>query len=79
MVVRIIIWYILHSGICAAERLSNLSAVVFLDISEEWEYSNCRYWVYKNPNADNPIPNYIVNRNFRLLGAYIDDFEHDNY
>lgn len=56
-----------------------LSAVIFLDISEEWEYTNCRCWVYKNPNADYPIPNYIMNTKFRLLGAYIDDFQHDNY
>lgn len=56
-----------------------LSAVMFLDVSEEWEYSNCRCWVYKNPNADFPIPNYIMHSRFHVLGAYIDDFKYDNY
>ncbi len=56
-----------------------LSAVMFLDISEEWEYSNCRCWIYKNPNADLPIPNYIMHSKFELLGAHIDDFKYDNY
>lgn len=56
-----------------------LSAVMFLDVSEEWEYSNCRCWVYKNPNADFPIPNYIMHSKFQSLGAYIDDFKYDNY
>lgn len=61
---------------CAARKLS---AVMFLDISEEWDYSNCRCWIYKNPNADFPIPNYIMHSIFKLLGAYIDEFEYDNY
>ena len=56
-----------------------LSAVIFLDISKEWDYSNYRCWVYKNPNADFPIPNYILHSKFKLLGAYIDEFEYDNY
>lgn len=56
-----------------------LSAVIFLDISEEWDYSNCRCWIYINPNADFPIPNYIINSKFNLLGACIDDFKYDNY
>lgn len=56
-----------------------LSAVMFLDISEEWGYSNCRCWIYKNPNADFPIPNHTMHLCFQLLGAYIDDFKYDNY
>lgn len=56
-----------------------LSGVIFLDISDEWEYSNCRCWVYKNPNADFLIPISIIDSRFRVLGAYIDDFKYDNY
>lgn len=56
-----------------------LSAMMFLDISEEWDYQNCRCWIYKNPNADFPISNYIMRSKFKLLGAYSDDFEYDNY
>lgn len=56
-----------------------LSAVIFLDISKEWDYDNYRCWIYKNPNADFPIPNYIMRSRFKLLGAYIDEFEYDNY
>ena len=56
-----------------------LSAIMFLDISEEWDYKNFRCWIYKNPNADFPIPNYIINSKFKPLGAYLDDFKYDNY
>lgn len=56
-----------------------LSAMMFLDISEEWDYQNCRCWIYKNPNADFPIPNYIMHSAFKLLGVYSVDFEYDNY
>lgn len=56
-----------------------LSAVIFLDISGEWDYNNYRCWIYKNPNADFPIPNYVMHSKFKLLGAYIDEFEYDNY
>lgn len=55
-----------------------LSAVMFLDISEEWDYP-CRCWIYKNPNADFPIWNYVIPGRFQSLGAYIDDFQYDNY
>lgn len=55
-----------------------LSAVMFIDISRDSTYEDCRCWLYLNPNADYPIPNYFVNK-FRLLGAYVDDFAYDTY
>ena len=67
------------SDVTLATAAHKLSAVVFLDISKEWDYNNCRCWVYQNPNADFPIQNYIMASRFRCLGAYIDDFKFDNY
>lgn len=61
---------------CAARKLS---AIIFLDLTEKWEYNDCRVWVYTNPNADHPIPKYQINSWFRNYRAYIEDFEYDNY
>ena len=66
-----------HISLATASK--NLSGVMFLDISEVWTYENCRCWIYINPNANNKIPEYVINNRFRTLGAYIDDFKYDNY
>lgn len=66
-------------NITLGEASRKLSGVMFLDISEEWNYNNCRCWIYINPNADMPIPNYVIHSVFHCLGAYTDDFQYDNY
>lgn len=67
------------ADVSLATASRKLSAVAFLDISEKWDCNNCRCWVYINPNADFPVPNYIIGTYFRYAGAYIDAFLYDNY
>lgn len=67
------------NNISVATASRKISAIVFLDVSDKWDYNNCRMWVYTNPNADNKIPTYEINRLFRLAGAIIEDFRFDNY
>ena len=56
-----------------------ISAIVFTDVTNYQDYSNCRMWVYVNPNADNKLQSYQINSWFRDNGAYVDDFRFDNY
>lgn len=65
-------------GVTLETASRKLSAVIFLDISEEWSYKDCRCWVYANPNADFPLSYFDLN-SFKLSGACIDNFEYDNY
>lgn len=67
------------ADVSLATASRKLSAVVFLDISEKWDYHNCRCWVYTNPNADFPAPRYIMSTFFCYAGARIDEFYYDNY
>ena len=66
-------------GIKVATAAKKVSAVVFLDVTKEYDYSNQRMWVFLNPNADNKLRNYQVNSLFRHNGAYVEDFRFDNY
>lgn len=69
----------------AVERISlsaamrKVSAIIFMDVSQQWSYENCRMWVFVNPNADNPIKSYHIDQWFRQTGAHIEDFVYDNY
>lgn len=56
-----------------------ISAIIFMDVTHEWNYNNCRTWVYVNPNADNKIKNYEIDQWFRQAGACVEDFWYDNY
>lgn len=56
-----------------------ISAIVFMDVTKEWNYNDCRTWVYVNPNADNKIKNYEIDQWFRQKGACVEDFLYDNY
>lgn len=56
-----------------------ISAIVFMDVSKNYDYKNCRTFVFKNPNADYKIHEYQINSLFRNAGAFIEDFRFDNY
>jgi hypothetical protein len=56
-----------------------VSAIVFLDVSKEFAYSEVRTWAFLNPNADNKILDHQVQQLFRLNGAFVEDFRYDNY
>ena len=56
-----------------------ISAIVFMDVSEEYDYSHCRTFVFQNPNADCKIHRYQIDTIFRYAGAFIEDFQFDNY
>lgn len=66
-------------GISVAAAARKLSAISFLDVTDKWDYNNCRMWVFTNPNADHPIYKYQLNSWFKNYGAHIDGFEYDNY
>lgn len=59
--------------------MRKLSAIMFLNISEKRDGLNGCCWFYQNPNADFPVPDYFVRGELQTLGAYIDNFEYDNY
>ena len=56
-----------------------ISAIVFMDVSEEYDYNHCRIFVFQNPNADYKIHRYQIDTIFRYVGAFIEDFQFDNY
>lgn len=56
-----------------------ISAIVFVDVNEEYDYNHCRTFVFQNPNADYKIPRYQIDSLFRYAGAYVEDFRFDNY
>lgn len=67
------------SDISISTASRKISAIVFMDVSEEYNDNNCRIFVYQNPNADHKLKRYQVNTMFRNAGAYIEDFLFDNY
>lgn len=67
------------SSISISTASRKISAIVFMDVSEEYDYNNCRTFVYQNPNADYKINRYQIDTMFRYAGAYIEDFRFDNY
>lgn len=67
------------AGVSIASASKKISAIVFLDVTEQHDYSDCRIWAFVNPNADNKLYNHEINSWFRLAGAIIDDFSFDNY
>lgn len=68
-----------RNGISVATAAKKISAIVFIDLSEDYNYENCRTFVFQNPNADCKIPRYQINSLFSYKGAMIETFEHDNY
>ena len=66
-------------GIKVSTAARKVSAIVFLDVSKEYSFSEARMWAFLNPNADNKILNYQAHQLFRLNGAYVEDFRFDNY
>lgn len=67
------------NGISVATAAKKISAIIFLDVSEDFDNQNCRIFVFQNPNADYEIPRYQIDRLFRYAGATIEDFRFDNY
>ena len=67
------------NGVSVASASKKVSAVVFLDVTAKHEYHSCRMWAFVNPNADNPLYSYQVHQWFKLNGAFVDDFQFDNY
>lgn len=68
-----------QNGISVATAAKKISAIIFLDVSEDFDNQNCRIFVFQNPNADCKIPKYQINSLFRNAGATIEDFRFDNY
>ena len=68
-----------RNDISVATATRKISAIVFVDVSKEFEYKICRTFVFQNPNADNKIPSYQIDSLFRYIGATIEDFRFDNY
>lgn len=66
-------------GISISTASKKISAIVFLDVESKWEYEDSKIWAFINPNADNPLYKYQISELFRNHGAYIDEFEFDNY
>lgn len=54
-----------------------ISAIVFMDIKSD--NISPQLYVYLNPNADNKLFKYQIDTMFRNQGAFIEDYEHDNY
>lgn len=65
--------------ISVASASRKISAIVFLDVTKQYDYNNCRAWVFVNPNADNKLYEHQINSWFRFAGAMIEDFRYDNY
>ncbi len=61
------------------EVIHKLSAVFFLDVTEEYEYGKTNAFLFINPNADNPLKEIQVEHYFRQNGVTICDFYYDNY
>ena len=55
-----------------------LSGVMFIDVSEKNENKEENF-LFLNPNADNPLPGFLINSQFRACNVIIEDFEYDNY
>lgn len=68
-----------RNDISVAAAARKISAIVFMDVSEEFDYQHCRVFAFQNPNADHKIAKHCYNTLFTYNGAKIDDFMHDNY
>lgn len=68
-----------RNDISVATATKKISAIVFIDVSDEFDYLHCRTFVFQNPNADYKIPRYQIDKLFRYAGAIIEDFRFDNY
>lgn len=68
-----------RSGITVAQAAKKLSAMVFLDVSENFDGKVGHAFMFKNPNADHPVPEHSTDAIFRAASVLIDDFRCDNY
>lgn len=68
-----------RNDVSVATAVKKISAIVFIDVSEDFDYQHCRTFVFQNPNADYKISRYQMDTLFRYAGATIDDFRYDNY
>lgn len=68
-----------RKNVSVASAAKKISAIVFIDVSDDFDYQHCRTFVFQNPNADHKIPRYQIDTLFRYAGAKIDDFRFDNY
>jgi len=68
-----------RKDVSVATAAKKISAIVFIDVSEDFDYQHCRTFVFQNPNADYKIARYQIDAIFRHAGAKIDDFRFDNY
>lgn len=65
-------------GVSVADAARKLSAVLFLEVSQE-EGEMTEGYLYVNPNADNSLERSICDIVFRSNGICVDDFRYDNY
>lgn len=56
-----------------------ISAIVFMDVSDNYDHNHSSIFVFQNPNADHKIPGYQIDSLFRNNGAIIETFQFDNY
>lgn len=65
--------------ISVSQASRKISAIVFINIDESYEYNKLEGYAFINPNAENKLYNYEVNKIFTCNGFVIDDFKYDNY
>lgn len=68
-----------QKDISVAMAAKKISAIIFIDVSDDFNDSNCRMFVFQNPNADFKIYPYQIKSLFGYAGAAIEDFEYDYY
>lgn len=68
-----------QKDISVATAAKKISAIIFIDVGDDFNSSNCRMFVFQNPNADFKIHPYQIKSLFGYAGAAIEDFEYDNY
>ena len=68
-----------RKNVTVASAAKKISAIVLIDVSDDFDYQHCRTFVFQNPNADHKIQRYQINTLFRYERAKIDDFRFDNY
>lgn len=67
-----------REGVNVSEAARKVSAVLFVDLEADSDMYADMSWLFVNPNADNPIYNYIAGC-FQDCGSLVDDFMYDNY
>ena len=70
-----------RSGISISEASKKITGILFLEISTllDEERSKTPMWIYLNPNADNPLLGYQINKLHIMSPKIFEDYKFDNY